>query len=491
MAEVDGRSAGAVMAPLLPRIEFGTDGWRAIIADEFTVANVRICARAVADHLAETGLAGKGLVIGYDTRFGSERFAAAVAEVAAASGMSVALCSEAAPTPVVSHHIVERGAGGAVIITASHNPGDYNGFKFRASYGGAASPEMVADVEDRVRRIQRDAPAVSYIPLERAMAQGLVERFDPAPSYLDQIGRLVDLPSLRDAGLTVAVDAMCGAGMGYFRRMLSGGRTRVVEIRGERNPSFPGMHNPEPIARNLAPLIECVRREGADVGLATDGDADRIGVLDERGEYVNQLQMYALLLLYLLDVKGLRGPAVRSLTSTFLADRLGEKYGIPVYETAVGFKYVGPKMIETNAIMGGEESGGFAFAGHVPERDGILAGLFAVDFMVHRGRPFSGVLEYVAEVAGSSFYDRVDIPFDASQRDNISSRVAQASPDQIDGSRVVRVSDVDGRKVTLEDGSWLLIRFSGTEPLLRIYTETTSADRVGRILSVGREIAGV
>lgn len=490
MAEIDSRS-GAVVAPLLPRIEFGTDGWRAIIADEFTISNVRICARAVAEHLAETGLAEKGLVIGYDTRFGSERFAAAVAEVVAASGMMVALCSEAAPTPVVSHHIVERGAGGAVIITASHNPGDYNGFKFRGSYGGAASPEMVADVEERVHRIQRDAPAVPYIPLERAMAQGRVERFEPAPSYLEQIGRLVDLPRLRDAGLTVAVDAMCGAGMGYFRKLLSGGRTRVVEIRGEPNPSFPDMHNPEPIARNLAPLIECVRRERADVGLATDGDADRIGVLDERGEYVNQLQMYALLLLYLLEVKGLRGPAVRSLTSTFLADRLGEKYGIPVYETAVGFKYVGPKMIETNAIMGGEESGGFAFAGHVPERDGILAGLFAVDLMVHRGRPFSGVLDYVAEVAGLSFYDRVDITFDDSQRDTILSRVSQANPDQIDGSRVVRVSDVDGRKVTLEDGSWLLIRFSGTEPLLRIYTETTSADRVGRILSVGRAMAGV
>jgi phosphomannomutase len=318
-----------------------------------------------------------------------------------------------------------------------------------------------------------------------------VERFDPAPPYFAQVERLLDVKRLRDAGLTVVVDSMHGAGIGYFRRILNGGSTRVVEIRNERNPLFPGMHNPEPIGRNLDALVERIAADKADVGLATDGDADRIGIVDERGVYVNQLQMYALLLLYLLDVRGQRGPAVRSVTSTAMADRLGERYGIPVIETPVGFKYVGPEMMQRNAIMGGEESGGFGFAGHIPERDAIVAGLYALDLMVHLKRPFSGVLDYLTEKAGPSFYDRADVTFDPAERAAILERVAQAHPDSIDGSRVRSVNEIDGKKFVLDDGTSLLIRFSGTEPLLRIYTETTSPERVERILAVGRQIAGV
>jgi phosphomannomutase len=251
------------------------------------------------------------------------------------------------------------------------------------------------------------------------------------------------------------------------------------------------MHNPEPIARNLSPLVERIAREQADVGLATDGDADRIGLMDEHGVFVNQLQTYALLLLYLLDVRGQRGPAVRSLTSTSMADRLGKRFGVPIHETPVGFKYVGPLMMETNAIMGGEESGGFGFAGHIPERDAILAGLYALDLLVQRGKPFSKLLDYLTEMAGPSHYDRVDLTFNAADRESIIARVVAARPDAIDGSAVVSRNEVDGTKFMLDDGSWLLIRFSGTEPLLRIYTETTSPDRVARMLGIGREIAGM
>jgi phosphomannomutase len=251
------------------------------------------------------------------------------------------------------------------------------------------------------------------------------------------------------------------------------------------------MHNPEPIARNLAPLLERIRAERADIGLSTDGDADRIGLVDERGVFVNQLETYAIFLLYLLEVRGQRGPAIRSLTSTAMADKLGELYGIPVVETPVGFKYVGPEMMQRGAIMGGEESGGFGFSGHIPERDAILAGLFAVDFMVHRGGSFSKVLEYLVEKVGSWYYDRADVTFAAADRPRILQRVASAEPDTIDGLRVVSMNEIDGKKFALDDGSWLLIRFSGTEPLLRIYTETTSADRVPRIIAAGREIAGV
>jgi phosphomannomutase len=350
---------------------------------------------------------------------------------------------------------------------------------------------VVAQLEDRIRLIQAADDGVRRMPIAEAIQQGLVEQFDPAPPYISQVERLLDLQRLRDAGLKIVVDSMHGAGAGYFKRLLSGGSTQVIEIRAERNPSFPEMHNPEPIARNLQPLIERIQSEHADVGLATDGDADRIGIVDERGVFVNQLQTYALLLLYLLDVREQRGAAIRSITSTSMADRLGQRYGIEVTETPVGFKFVGPAMMESNAIMGGEESGGFGFAGHIPERDAIVAGLFAVDLMVHRGRPFSGVLDYLTEKAGPSFYDRLDITFDATKREAILQRVHEAAPTSIDSLRVTGMSEIDGKKFYLDDGSWLLIRFSGTEPLLRIYVETTSQDRVSRILAVGREIAGV
>jgi phosphomannomutase len=327
--------------------------------------------------------------------------------------------------------------------------------------------------------------------LAEAERRELVTRFDPSPPYFAQVERLVDVGRLRGAGFTVVADAMHGAGIGYFRRILEGGTTKVIEIRNERNPLFPGMHNPEPIGRNLGALAERIRAEGADVGLATDGDADRIGLMDEHGEFITPLDTYGLLLLYLLDLRGQSGPAIRSLTSTAMADRLGKLYGIPVIETPVGFKYIGPKMMEIGAIMGGEESGGFGFAGHIPERDAIVAGLFALDFMAARGRPLSDVLKYVSERAGPSFYERVDLTFDPALRHEILSRVAAAEPATIDGNRVVSTSEVDGKKFVLDDGTWLLIRFSGTEPLLRIYTETTSQERVHRIIADGRRIAGV
>ncbi len=472
-------------------ILFGTDGWRALIAEDYTFDNVRLCAQAVADHLKDLDGGKRGLVVGYDTRFGSENFAAAVAEVVAANGIPVALCTSPCPTPVASYSVVDRGAAGGVIITASHNPGEWNGFKFKPDYGGSAEEVVTTGLEVRIRDLQEGKGSVKRMTLADAEQAGLFTRFDPAPPYFKRLAELVDLDRVRNAGLTVVVDAMHGAGSGYFRKALEGGTTRVVEIRGERNPSFPGMHNPEPIAHNLAPLIDRIQAEHADVGLATDGDSDRIGIVDERGVFVNQLETYALLLLYLLDIRGRRGPAVRSLTSTSMADRLGASYGIPVYETPVGFKYVGAKMMETGAIFGGEESGGFGFGGHIPERDAIVAGLCALDLMVALKRSMSEVLVYLHEKAGPSFYDRWDVLYPPDRRQEIFERVAQAHPVDIAGLPVVGVNQIDGKKFMLAGGSWLLVRFSGTEPLLRIYTETTSPDMVNKILEAGRALAGV
>lgn len=472
------------------KIEFGTDGWRAIIAEDFTFENVRYCAQAVADYLHESGQAGNGLVIGYDTRFASDRFAAAVAEVAAANEVTVYLCNRPEPTPVVSYSVLDRTAGGGVVITSSHNPAPYNGFKYKPEYAGSASPEIVAKLEDRIR-VHQATGSVRRLALAEAQQRGRVEQIDARVPYLAQMGRLVDLDRLRGSGLKIVHDAMYGAGIGYFAQVLAGGRTTVEGLHDVVNPNFPGLHGPEPIPPNVDPLLATVRERGAAVGLATDGDADRIGLVDEQGRFVNQLEVYALLLLYLLEVRGLRGPAVRSLTSTSMADRLGAKFGISVFETQVGFKYVGPKMSEKNAILGGEESGGYGFKDHIPERDAILAGLYLLDLCVQKNQPLSEIVRYLHEVAGASHYDRDDVTFPADQRAAIVKRVNAAQPSTIGGLKVDRIDDLEGRKFYLEDGSWLLVRFSGTEPLLRIYTETTSPDRVRRILDEGHGMAGV
>jgi phosphomannomutase len=364
-------------------IKFGTDGWRAIIADEFTFANVRACAQATARYFMEAGDTSRGIVVGYDTRFASEEFAGAVAEVLAAHEIPVHLCDRWAPTPVIGFAIRNRKAAGGIVITSSHNPALYSGFKVRTAEASAAAPEILAKIEARLPEAL--SGNVERMGLADAKAKGLVQMFDPRPDYLRHLSELVEVERLRAAGLRVVVDPMHGAGLGYLRELLGGGRTEVMEIRSERNPAFPGMHNPEPIARNLQATREAVLAHGAQVALATDGDADRIGVMDGQGEFVDQLRTFALLAYYLLEVRGLRGPIVKSVTTTSMVLRLGELYGVPVHETGVGFKFLGPKMIETDALIAGEESGGFAFRGHLPERDGILSGLYILDLMARQG----------------------------------------------------------------------------------------------------------
>jgi phosphomannomutase len=470
-------------------IKFGTDGWRAIIADDYTFDNVRVCAQAIANYLKDTGDAGRGMVIGYDTRFASENFAAAVAEVLGANDIKAWLCQEAAPTPVVSYAILNQKAAGGVMITASHNPGIWNGLKLRADYAGAADPDVIARVEEEIRRVQ-DGGEVKRRAIQDLVGADLVEYLDPKPAYFEQVSKLVDLDAIRNAGLNVVADAMYGVGAGYFQTLLRGGATTVTNIRSHRNPIFPGI-NPEPIPPNIDELSEAVRAHKADIGLCTDGDADRIGAVDENGTFINQLQMYALLFLYMLEARGMRGPAVRTVTSTVMADKLGKQYGVEVHETAVGFKYVAPKMLETDALLGGEESGGFAFKGHIPERDALLAGLFLLDLRIKLDRPLSEVIKFLYEKVGAHYYHRRDLHFDAARKEEIIRRVSNYRPDEMDMMKVVDVNTKDGYKFVLEDGTWLLIRFSGTEPVMRIYTETTDHARVQRILDMGETIAGV
>ena len=475
------------MAPR--KIKFGTDGWRAVIADDYTFENVRYCAQGWADYLKAHNLGQRGVVVGYDTRFESEDFAAAAAEVLAGNGIPAFLCDRPQPTPVISFGIVTRKAGGGITITASHNPAIYNGFKVRSDYGGATTPDVIAELESRIDAAQ-SAGTVRSLPREEAIRKGLIELYDPAPAYVEHLADLVDREPIRQAGLKVVADAMYGAGSGWFAEMIGGGATQVIEINGERNPSFGGLA-PEPIPRNLQKLFETVRREGAAVGLATDGDADRLGVCDEHGQIVDQLRVYSLLVLYLLEIRGWRGPIVKTLSTSSMLDKLGALYGVPVHETAVGFKFVAPKMLETDALVGGEESGGYAFRNHIPERDGILAGLFVLDLIVKMGKTPSQLVEYLFSKVGPHYYDRLDIHFPPEERRSILSRLQTAHPTRIAGQEVVRENTTDGFKYTLADGSWLLIRFSGTEPIMRIYAETDSPERVRQILTAGRELTGV
>jgi phosphomannomutase len=474
-------------------IQFGTDGWRAVIAETYTFDNVRLASQACAQYfLASVSASGRTpvVVVGYDTRYASDRFARAVAEVLTGNGVKVLLSDRFQPTPVFSYSIIDRHADGAIIITASHNPGTDNGFKVKSSIGASAPPEVVAEIERHIDALESQGPgAVKRLDLSAATEQGLLEMFDAVPAYDAQIARLVDLDKLRGAGLKIVADSMYGTGQGHFKRLLSGGKTTVEEIHNFVNPAFPGIA-PEPIRPHVDELLRTVPARKADAGLATDGDSDRIGLVTEDGTFVNQHQVFGLLVLYLTEFRGLRGPAVRSVTMTSMADAYMEKLGCRVLETPVGFKYIGATMVEQNAILGGEESGGFGLQGHLPERDALVAGLYLVDLMTRLERPMSGVLAYLREKLGDWHYLRVDVRYPMSERQAIADRVAAAKPSALDGSPVVSIGTLDGYKYYAEDGSWLLIRFSGTEPLLRIYTETTSPQRVQRLLAQGREIAG-
>ena len=470
------------------QIKFGTDGWRGIIGEDFTFANVRACAQSVALYLKETGLAERGLLVGYDTRFVSEDFAAAVAEVAAANAIHVYLCDSPVPTPVVSYTLLQKKAGGAVIITASHNPGRWSGFKYKPEYASSASPEVIARLEELLPAIL--ASDVPRLPLEEAQERRLVEFISPRQPYLEHLGELVDLETLRAAGLRVVIDSMYGAAAGYLLQVLAGGATQVQELHGERNPLFPGLQ-PEPIARHLGALIDTVRATGADVGLATDGDGDRVGIIDDRGEFINQHQVFALLAYYLLEVRGQRGPMVKSLTSTRMVHRLGELYNVPVHETAVGFKFLGPKMIAEDALIAGEESGGFAFRRHPPDRDGILSSLYFLDLMARRGRRPSELLAELFDKVGPHYYDRIDIRLEPEQKGELMERLSRARPQRLAGLRVTDRDSTDGFRFHLESGGWLLLRFSGTEPLLRIYTEVQDQSLVQKLLAAGKELVGL
>ena len=466
-------------------VHFGTDGWRAIMGEEFTFENVRACAQATADHFAQSRGREQPLIVGYDTRFQSDEFALAVARVLAGNGFAVQLADRPAPTPAISFRIIEVGAAGGVIVTSSHNPFRWNGIKVKPHYGGSASPEIVADIEARV-------PAILADPLKLKLAladSDAITRFDPIPGYLAGLGRQVDLDRVRGAGLRVAVDPMFGAGAGLIAELLDGGSTRVEEIHAERNPLFPGLRAPEPIASNLDALLALMAEGSFDAGIANDGDADRVGFVDERGGYVDQLRTFALLVQYALGARCLRGAVVKSVTTTDMARLLAEHYEVPYFETPVGFKHIGPVMMREDALIGGEESGGYGFRGHLPERDGILAALYLLDAIAMSGKRPTELLDEVFAITGPHFYERIDLELAPGANAAVKAALDAASPAEFAGVPVTSLDTTDGWRFMLEDG-WLLFRLSGTEPLLRIYTELRNEAKVAPVIAAGRALVG-
>ncbi len=470
-------------------IRFGTDGWRAVISETFTFANLRLVAQAIADYILEE--AGDGdvpeVVIGHDTRFLSDRYAAEVARVMAGNGIVAWLARADTPTPAISYTVKHKGAAAGVMITASHNAPRYNGLKLKAAYGGAASPEQNRRVEAYLDAAQAEARGPNLIDAQVAVKQGLICHFDPAWAYYEHLGTLVNLDIISKGELRVVADPMYSSGRGCFGEMLARTRTRIREIRGEMNPGFGGIH-PEPVARYLNALSAAILADHADVGLATDGDADRIGAMDDKGNFVDPHHIFALVLRYLVEKREWRGPVVKTVSTTQMIDRLAARYGLPLYETPVGFNHIADYMLREDVLMGGEESGGMSIRGHIPEGDGILMGLLLLEVIAASGVPLCELVADLQATVGPTHYTRRDIHLRHQvAKAEMVARLADEAPAEIGGQSVCAVDTRDGVKYRLADESWLLIRPSGTEPVLRVYAEAPTPEQVKALLAFGQQ----
>jgi alpha-D-glucose phosphate-specific phosphoglucomutase len=469
------------MMPELDPIKFGTSGWRARIADTYTFANVRRLTRAVAEHLKQTGEATHGAVVGYDTRFASEDFAAAAAGVLAQAGIRSRLAVAAVPTPTVAHTVIHHRAAAGITITASHNPAPDNGFKLSAPTGGPALPEVTRAIEARVAGLG-DPGGMS---IAEARAAGLVESVDFAPAYLEQCRRMVELDRIRAARLRVVVDVMYGPARGYLDLLLEEAGCEVTLLHGARDVMFGG-HPPEPAEEYLGELIRTVREQGAHLGLATDGDADRFGIVDRDGTVLAPNPILALVLRHLLLHRGWRGGVGRSVATTHLLDALAGRYGCEIHETPVGFKYLGDLITHGRAMFGGEESGGMSLKGHAPEKDGILACLLAAEVAAVEGAALGAVLERLYGEVGRLLSIRVNIPLSDSVRRELPARIA-SPPTALGSHAVKRVQTTDGLKLHLDGNAWVLVRPSGTEPVARLYVEATDAATLETLRDAARQ----
>ncbi len=472
-------------------IKFGTDGWRAVISDTFTFANLRLVAQAIADYvLEEAGDGQPEVVVGFDTRFLSDRYAAEVSCVMAGNSIVSHLTRADAPTPAISYAVVHKEAVAGVMITASHNPPRYNGVKLKAAFGGAALPEQVSRVEAHLVRNQEMARGPNVMDYQLALDKGLIHHFDPAWAYYEHLGQLVNMDVISDGEVRVVADAMYGSGRRCFADMLARTRCRVYEIRGEMNPGFGGIH-PEPMAHYLSALGAAIQSHHADLGLATDGDGDRIGAMDAHGNFVDPHHIFALALQYLVEKRGLSGTVVKTVSTTRMVDRLAARYNLPLEETPVGFDYIADHMLRGDVLIGGEESGGISIKGHIPEGDGVLMGLLLLEIVAATGAPLHELVAGLQADVGPAHYARRDMPLRSPvAKADMVARLTGDVPQSLGGQEVVEVKTTDGVKYLLADDSWLLIRPSGTEPVLRVYAEAREPGMVKTLLAYGEQVAG-
>ena len=472
-------------------IKFGTDGWRAVISDTFTFGNLRLVAQAITDYVWEENEGDKTpeVVVGFDTRFLSDRYAMEVARVLAGNGIIAWLTRADAPTPSVSYAVVHKAALAGVMITASHNAPRYNGVKLKSRHGASASPEDARRVETHLETNQETAHGPNLLDYQQALDQGLIRRFDPAWAYYEHLGTLVDLDIISNGELRVVADPMYGSARRCIREMLARTRSHVYEIRGEMNPGFGGIH-PEPIARYQRALADAILAGHGRIGIATDGDGDRVGAMDERGSFVDPHHIFALVLRYLVEQRKWKGAVVKTVSTTMMVNRLADRYGLPLHETPVGFNHIADLMIKGDVLMGGEESGGMSVMGHIPEGDGVLLGLLLLEVVAHAGVPLSELVADIQRVAGPACYMRTDLRLrHPVNKQEMVARLSQNPPSKLAGAEVVEVLTHDGVKYRLQDQSWLLIRPSGTEPVLRVYAEAPDPSMVQALMDYGKEIA--
>ena len=467
------------------KIKFGTSGWRGVIADDFTVARVRAVTQAIADNITAQGLKDKGVIVGYDTRFLSERFALEAAKVLAACGVHAFLSNRDVPTPVVSFEIIRRKAAGGINFTASHNPPEYNGLKFSPAWGGPALPETTTDIEVRANALL-DKNGAPSMPLSEAKEKGLLEEVDLRKTYLDDLRRKIDTDAVRKGKLKVAVDLLYGTGRDYLDTALRDAGCAVTVIHGNRDPLFGG-RSPEPSEENLGELSGIMKKGRFDIGLAVDGDADRFGILDSDGTYINPNQVLALVLDYLCRTRGWKGGAARSIATSHLIDAVAKKHGIEVYETGVGFKYIGDLLVQGKIIFGGEESAGMTIKDHVPEKDGILACLLVAELVARERKSVKDLLKRLYKEVGVVLNHRINIHLTEANASSVNSRLSQPLS-ELDGLRVKgKKTTADGTKYMLEDDSWVLMRASGTEPVVRLYVESSSEEKIKLLAEAGKK----
>jgi phosphomannomutase len=462
-----------------PTIVFGTDGWRGVIADTFTFANVRLVAQAIADYVRGQNATPRGVVIGHDNRFQGEHFARIVAEVMLGNGIPVALATEPQPTPVISFAAYYHKLDGGIMITASHNPPEYSGIKFKTPQGASADPAITREFEQRI-----GTTPVTAVPRAKA-APALLLDLPIAEPYFAHVRAFIDAGMLARARYRVLVDSMHGVGARHIEQLLAGTPHTVTTIRADRNPSFGGIA-PEPVPKNMAATVAAVQQTRADVALVTDGDADRLAALDNHGEYIITPKIAVLLALHLLKNRGWRGDMVKTLSCSVIVDRFARAYGLSVHEKPVGFKNIVPYLLSGAALIGTEESGGLGIQRHIPERDGILSGLLFLEALAGLGFATAGdAMDYLDREYGTLRYDRIDAHYTPAQKASLLQRVAAAPPKELRGKRVVRIKDFDGIKFECDDDAWLLLRFSGTEPVVRFYAEASCAEDAGALTQLG------